>query len=147
MGPLVGPLVGGALSQALGWRSTFAAMAILGAVIDAALLLFMEETHHYHVLQVGLKRSFCNQLCVSHRRSWVSSSTPRCFFLWRRPTTKYHVLEVGVYRTHAFALQLICSRKGNVAVVSCTTHTLPVRILRTDSCHSPTPSTPAHLLP
>ncbi|GBF93552.1 hypothetical protein Rsub_06272 [Raphidocelis subcapitata] len=50
VGPILGPLVGGGLSQALGWRSTFAAMAIFGALVLAALLLFMEETHHHYVL-------------------------------------------------------------------------------------------------
>jgi MFS family permease len=51
VGPIVGPLLGGGLSQALGWRSTFASMAVAGAVIWVALLAFMEETHHHHVLK------------------------------------------------------------------------------------------------
>ncbi|GBF94820.1 MFS general substrate transporter [Raphidocelis subcapitata] len=43
VGPIAGPLLGGALSQGLGWRSTFAAMAICGGAIFLALLFFMEE--------------------------------------------------------------------------------------------------------
>jgi hypothetical protein len=43
VGPIVGPLLGGGLSQALGWRSTFVAMAICGGAIFLALLFFMEE--------------------------------------------------------------------------------------------------------
>jgi len=43
VGPIVGPLLGGGLSQALGWRSTFASMAVCGAIIFVALLVLMEE--------------------------------------------------------------------------------------------------------
>ncbi|KAI8462244.1 MAG: major facilitator superfamily domain-containing protein [Monoraphidium minutum] len=50
VGPVIGPMLGGVLSQAFGWRSTFSAMAILGVVILLAVFLFLEETHHYHVL-------------------------------------------------------------------------------------------------
>ncbi|KIY93653.1 putative MFS-type transporter ydgK [Monoraphidium neglectum] len=51
VGPIVGPLLGGGLSQGLGWRSTFVAMAICGGAIFLALLFFMEETNHHHVLK------------------------------------------------------------------------------------------------
>lgn len=47
VGPVVGPLIGGGLAQALGWRSTFAALAIFSAAAAAAQLLFLEETHHW----------------------------------------------------------------------------------------------------
>lgn len=51
VGPVVGPLVGGGLAQAFNWRATFVAMAIMGVVVLVAVLVFMEETHHYHVLK------------------------------------------------------------------------------------------------
>lgn len=43
IGPIAGPLLGGALSQGLGWRSTFVAMAVCGGAIFLSLLFFMEE--------------------------------------------------------------------------------------------------------
>jgi hypothetical protein len=43
VGPIVGPLLGGGLSEVLGWRSTFASMAVCGVVVIIALLIFMEE--------------------------------------------------------------------------------------------------------
>ncbi|GBF97583.1 hypothetical protein Rsub_10719 [Raphidocelis subcapitata] len=51
VGPIVGPLLGGGLSQMLGWRATFASMGVCGAIILVALLIFMEETQHHHVLK------------------------------------------------------------------------------------------------
>lgn len=44
-GPLVAPIIGGALSQGLGWRSTQWFQVIFGAVIFLALLLVLPETH------------------------------------------------------------------------------------------------------
>lgn len=43
---MIGPLLGGGLSQSLGWRSTFAALTIAGGLVLLAQLL---------VLQVGRK--------------------------------------------------------------------------------------------
>jgi MFS family permease len=50
VGPIAGPLIGGGLSQALGWRSTFVAMALCGGLVFVSLLFYMQETHHFHVL-------------------------------------------------------------------------------------------------
>jgi hypothetical protein len=38
----LGPVIGGALSFRLGWRSTFATMAILGGVMFLLMLVFLE---------------------------------------------------------------------------------------------------------
>jgi len=48
VGPVIGPLLGGGLAQALGWRSCFAALAIAGGAVLAAQLLVIRETHHYY---------------------------------------------------------------------------------------------------
>jgi predicted MFS family arabinose efflux permease len=42
--------MGGGLAQALGWRSNFAALAILGGAVLAAQLLVLRETHHYYAV-------------------------------------------------------------------------------------------------
>ncbi|WIA31137.1 hypothetical protein OEZ86_001155 [Tetradesmus obliquus] len=52
IGPILGPVLGGGLSQAFGWRSTFMAVIMYAAVILLPLLIFVvPETHQYIVLQ------------------------------------------------------------------------------------------------
>lgn len=50
VGPIVAPLVGGALAAAFDWRATFALLAGLGILI-ALLASFLPETHQYFVLR------------------------------------------------------------------------------------------------
>jgi multidrug resistance protein len=47
VGPILGPLVGGALSNRFGWRSIFVTIAIMAAVCFSTILIFIPETHHY----------------------------------------------------------------------------------------------------
>eukprot|EP01112_Ceratiomyxa_fruticulosa_P007562 TRINITY_DN1967_c0_g2_i1.p1 TRINITY_DN1967_c0_g2~~TRINITY_DN1967_c0_g2_i1.p1 ORF type:complete len:525 (+),score=72.02 TRINITY_DN1967_c0_g2_i1:262-1836(+) len=50
VGPILGPLVGGGLSQSLGWRSTFVALLILGGIFLVSTFFLIPETHPYFVL-------------------------------------------------------------------------------------------------
>ena len=43
--PAVGPIVGGVLTEWLGWRSTFVTLTLFGAVVGAAVLLVLGETN------------------------------------------------------------------------------------------------------
>jgi multidrug resistance protein len=43
-GPSLGPIIGGALAQTLGWRSIFWFLAIFGGVFSVFLVLFLPET-------------------------------------------------------------------------------------------------------
>lgn len=62
------PLVGGGLSKALGWRSTFAALAVLCFLFALALLLVMrQETHQRFVL---LKLARCDPDKAAHITEW-----------------------------------------------------------------------------
>lgn len=45
MGPLLGPVTGGYLSQACGWRRIFWLLAIIGSAGTATGTLVMSETH------------------------------------------------------------------------------------------------------
>eukprot|EP00877_Chromochloris_zofingiensis_P005829 jgi/Chrzof1/15247/UNPLg00640.t1 len=51
VGPILGPLIGGGLSQAFGWRSTFVALVIAGGLAFVLILACYRETHQYVVLQ------------------------------------------------------------------------------------------------
>ncbi|GAX74294.1 hypothetical protein CEUSTIGMA_g1743.t1 [Chlamydomonas eustigma] len=52
VGPVIGPLLGGGLSEAYGWRSTFIFLSVFAGVIVLPLVLFMlPETHQYLKLQ------------------------------------------------------------------------------------------------
>lgn len=44
MGPVIGPTVGGALCQYLGWQSTFYFLAIVGFVLLIMVFVFLPET-------------------------------------------------------------------------------------------------------
>jgi len=52
VGPLLGPLLGGGLSQAFGWRSTFICLAVFcGVIVVPLLIAVVPETHQYKVIQ------------------------------------------------------------------------------------------------
>jgi MFS family permease len=52
VGPVLGPVFGGALSQAFGWRSTFICLAVFcGAVVVPLLAVLVPETHQFKVLR------------------------------------------------------------------------------------------------
>ncbi len=44
IGPVIGPLIGGIIINAVGWRGLFLTLAALGAVVLAALAIWMPET-------------------------------------------------------------------------------------------------------
>jgi multidrug resistance protein len=49
IGPVIGPLIGGGLSGAFGWRSTFICLTILSFVILVMMFFLVPETHQYFV--------------------------------------------------------------------------------------------------
>ena len=51
VGPILGPFIGGILTNWFGWRSTFVALAVMAVISAALILLFVPETHHYLTLQ------------------------------------------------------------------------------------------------
>jgi len=50
-GPVIAPIVGGALSQAFGWRSTFVLLAILTIPVFLITVFSVPETHHWLVMK------------------------------------------------------------------------------------------------
>ncbi|CAF1565359.1 unnamed protein product [Adineta ricciae] len=49
IGPVIGPLIGGPLSDTFGWRSTFVFLVICSFVVLVAMLIFVPETHQHFV--------------------------------------------------------------------------------------------------
>ena len=49
IGPVVGPLIGGSLSNAFSWRSTFIFLTILSTIALIVVFLLVPETHQYFV--------------------------------------------------------------------------------------------------
>eukprot|EP01116_Phalansterium_solitarium_P017141 TRINITY_DN4145_c0_g1_i2.p1 TRINITY_DN4145_c0_g1~~TRINITY_DN4145_c0_g1_i2.p1 ORF type:complete len:555 (+),score=158.31 TRINITY_DN4145_c0_g1_i2:122-1786(+) len=57
VGPILGPIVGGALANAYGWRSTFVLIAILAAIMSVLVFFLVPETLHYLVAEQDVKRA------------------------------------------------------------------------------------------
>ncbi|KAI8471878.1 MAG: major facilitator superfamily domain-containing protein [Monoraphidium minutum] len=98
VGPVLGPLIGGALSQALGWRSTFVAVAVYGALVLVLLLTFMRETHHHYVLKHI--RSTQGDAAAHSIRECSSIARPKLDAPWR---PLIHLLDPNVL-PHAVAV-------------------------------------------
>lgn len=47
IGPVVGPIIGGAIANQWGWRAIFVVLAICAGVSFVGLLIFLPETHLY----------------------------------------------------------------------------------------------------
>jgi MFS family permease len=70
-GPIIAPLLGGALCQAYGWRSTFMFLAGLNAIIITLCFIKLPETLHWHVSN----RMFKNILLDSESNKLEMNST------------------------------------------------------------------------
>ncbi|CAF0939786.1 unnamed protein product [Adineta steineri] len=66
VGPILGPFIGGALSNWLGWRSTFITLAILAVLSAILILVFVPETHHYFVMKQ--LRNPTNKCCSNKKK-------------------------------------------------------------------------------
>lgn len=56
IGPILAPLLGGFLSSAFGWRSTFVLLAVMTVPIALLVWAFLPETHPYYVVrQLGVE--------------------------------------------------------------------------------------------
>lgn len=56
IGPTIGPIIGGYISEAGGWRWAFWFVAIATAVVEGFLVLFMRETYVVKILETKTRR-------------------------------------------------------------------------------------------
>ena len=56
IGPIAGPIIGGYMSQAIGWRWTFWLPAILGAIVETGFVLLFRETYKVKIIQKKVRR-------------------------------------------------------------------------------------------
>jgi MFS family permease len=51
VGPIIAPLIGGAISDRFGWKATFVLLAVLAFPIALLSIAIIPESHHYYALQ------------------------------------------------------------------------------------------------
>ncbi len=98
IGPILGPVVGGGLSQAFGWRSTFVSLAILGVAMLLLLLLGFKETHPHYVL-AQLRKS---DPAAADKITEAASITQPAFQAPWRPLRYFFEHAVAIHATATF---------------------------------------------
>jgi multidrug resistance protein len=79
-GPSIGPIAGGYLTPAAGWRWTFWLLAIMSGVMAIITLLFVKETYPYVLLERKTKRLREETGNSSLRSALDTGRTPRDLF-------------------------------------------------------------------
>lgn len=80
LGPSIGPIAGGFLAPAAGWRWTFWLMAIASGVMTVVAILFVHESYPYVLLERKTKRLRKQTGNVSLRSALDAGKTPRKLF-------------------------------------------------------------------
>ncbi|KAI5865330.1 putative bicyclomycin resistance protein [Durotheca rogersii] len=79
--PILGPILGGFLTDALGWRSNFWLLAIAGAFLTIMMMIMLRETYHPYLLErktARLRKETGNKLL---RSKLDAGLTPSEYFL------------------------------------------------------------------
>jgi len=79
---VIGPILGGVLASAEGWRSTFILLIIVGVIATALIIFTVPETHHWFVVKrlSGDDPAKLDDL-IEHEQ--ITSSPPRFMAPWR----------------------------------------------------------------
>ncbi|KAB8342898.1 hypothetical protein FH972_022495 [Carpinus fangiana] len=94
-GPLLSPVIGGALSQGLGWRSTQWFQVIFGGVVVIGIILCLPETHIHSAIAVHSRTtSFTSSTHQSVRPTLTRTSTRQSVAL---KTKKYASLAHRIF--------------------------------------------------
>ncbi|EME41515.1 hypothetical protein DOTSEDRAFT_73810 [Dothistroma septosporum NZE10] len=77
MGPVVGPILGGLLTQYRGWRSVFWCLAVFGIVLNATIFVFFRETARSVVGDGSVPPQRWNLSLLQMRNGGQDSTFPR----------------------------------------------------------------------
>lgn len=115
MGPNLGPIIGGFMSEKVGWRWSFRLLLILGIVVTVLFVLFAEETNAAVLLHKKAKRlrkemdrpDLISKLDVDNKRTprqvfWIGISRP-LLLLATCPSVTF----LGLYTAIAFSFLYI----------------------------------------
>ncbi len=58
VGPVLGPIIGGAVANSFGWRGVFVLLSILGGLFVAAEAFLLVETHPYFLFKKKISKRF-----------------------------------------------------------------------------------------
>jgi len=81
-GPAIGPIAGGYLAPAAGWRWVFWLMAIASGVMAIVVILFVQETYPYVLLERKTKRLRKETGNSKLRSAMDTGKTPRDLFVF-----------------------------------------------------------------
>jgi MFS family permease len=87
---VLGPALGGIISQAFGWRSTFALLAALGGAVLVLLIFFLPETHQFLVLERLQKQDPAAAAGITEAAA-ISAYPPKLKMPWRPLATLFNL--------------------------------------------------------
>jgi multidrug resistance protein len=113
LGPSIGPIAGGYLAPAAGWRWAFWLLAILSGVVAIAVLFFVEESYPYVLLERKTKRLRKETGNPNLKSALDSGKTPGALFAFSilRPSKMLLspvILSLSLYMALNYAILYVC---------------------------------------
>lgn len=113
LGPSIGPICGGYLTPAAGWRWNFWLMAIASGALTAVVLLFVHESYPYVLLKRKTERLRKQTGNLSLRSALDTGKTPRelfTFSIWRplKMLTLPIVFSLSLYNAVVYSYLYLC---------------------------------------
>jgi multidrug resistance protein len=113
LGPSIGPIAGGYLTPAAGWRWTFWLMAVCSGVLSVVAVLFVQESYPYVLLERKTKRLRKETGNTALRSKLDTGKTPRELFAFSifRPLKMLLspiVFSLSLYAAVVYAYLYLC---------------------------------------
>ncbi|PWY82928.1 MFS general substrate transporter [Aspergillus heteromorphus CBS 117.55] len=113
LGPTIGPICGGYLTPAAGWRWNFWLLAILAGVVAVVVILFVHESYPYVLLQQKTRRLRKETGNPNLRSALDTGRTPRelfTFSIWRplKMLLSPIVFALSLYAAVVYSYMYLC---------------------------------------